>query len=46
MTRTPALFIGHGSQMNTLEVNGFTGAWRLLGSQLPKPRAFMVVSAH
>ena len=46
MTRMPALFIGHGSPMNTLEVNGFTTAWRLLGSQLPKPRAFLVVSAH
>src|SRR5437868_11403892 len=46
MTRMPALFIGHGSPMNTLEVNGFTDAWRLIGSQLPKPRAFLVVSAH
>lgn len=46
MTKMPALFIGHGSPMNTLEVNGFTTAWRELGEQLPTPRAFLVVSAH
>jgi 4,5-DOPA dioxygenase extradiol len=46
MTRTPALFIGHGSPMNTLEVNGFTEAWRSLGDRLPEPRAYLVVSAH
>lgn len=42
----PALFIGHGSPMNTLELNGFTRAWRRLGRQLPRPRALLVVSAH
>ncbi|HEY8433562.1 MAG TPA: 4,5-DOPA dioxygenase extradiol [Sphingomicrobium sp.] len=42
----PALFIGHGSPMNTLQVNGFTQAWRSLGEQLPTPRALLVVSAH
>jgi 4,5-DOPA dioxygenase extradiol len=46
MARMPALFIGHGSPMNTLEVNGFTSAWRSLGRQLPRPRALLVVSAH
>ena len=46
MTKMPALFIGHGSPMNTLEVNGFTQAWRSLDGQLPKPRALLVVSAH
>jgi 4,5-DOPA dioxygenase extradiol len=45
-TRMPALFIGHGSPMNTLELNGFTQAWRSLGEQLPKPRALLVISAH
>jgi len=44
--RMPALFIGHGSPMNTLEVNGFTRAWRQLGERLPRPRAVLVVSAH
>lgn len=42
----PALFIGHGSPMNTLELNGFTRAWRALGELLPRPRAILVVSAH
>src|SRR5688572_26351137 len=45
-TAMPALFIGHGNPMNTLERNGFTEAWRALGRQLPRPRALLVVSAH
>jgi len=44
--RMPALFIGHGSPMNTLEVNGFTRAWRALGDAIPKPRAILCISAH
>lgn len=46
MTRMPALFIGHGSPMNTLEVNGFTSAWRRMGELLPRPRGLLVISAH
>lgn len=46
MARMPALFIGHGSPMNTLEQNGFTQAWRDFGRQLRRPRAILVVSAH
>lgn len=46
MTRMPALFIGHGSPMNTLEQNGFTDAWRAFGKHLPRPRALLVLSAH
>src|SRR5687767_10810796 len=46
MTRMPALFIGHGSPMNTLEHNDFTRLWRRLGAELPRPRALLVVSAH
>ena len=46
MTRMPALFIGHGSPMNTLEANGYTQAWRAFGEKLPRPRAIVVVSAH
>jgi 4,5-DOPA dioxygenase extradiol len=42
----PALFIGHGSPMNTLEQNSFTQAWRTMGERLPRPRAVLVVSAH
>lgn len=46
MDRTPVLFVGHGSPMNTLEKNGYTQAWRGIGQQLPRPRALLVVSAH
>jgi 4,5-DOPA dioxygenase extradiol len=42
----PALFIGHGSPMNTLQDNDFTRAWRELGETLPRPKALLVVSAH
>ena len=42
----PATFIGHGSPMNTLERNRYTEAWRALGAASPRPRAFLVVSAH
>lgn len=44
--RMPALFIGHGSPMNTLERNRHTDAWRELGRQLPRPQAILCVSAH
>ena len=46
MNRTPALFIGHGSPMNTLESNGYTEAWRAFGRNLPRPRAILAISAH
>jgi 4,5-DOPA dioxygenase extradiol len=46
MTVMPALFVGHGSPMNTLERNGYTDAWRAFGTSLPRPSAILVVSAH
>ena len=46
MNRMPALFIGHGSPMNTLELNGFTAGWRQVGQVLLRPRAVLVISAH
>jgi 4,5-DOPA dioxygenase extradiol len=46
MSEMPALFIGHGSPMNALELNDFTDLWQTLGEQLPRPRALLVVSAH
>jgi 4,5-DOPA dioxygenase extradiol len=45
-TRMPAAFIGHGSPMNTLELNDYTRAWRALGAALPRPRAVLAISAH
>lgn len=46
MTTMPALFIGHGSPMNTLETNTYTQVWRKLGRSLPRPRGILAVSAH
>lgn len=46
MTKTPILFIGHGSPRNTLDLNPYTRAWRALGHTLPRPRAILMVSAH
>jgi 4,5-DOPA dioxygenase extradiol len=45
-TTMPALFVGHGSPMNGIEDNLFSNSWKKLGSQLPKPNAILVVSAH
>ncbi len=42
----PAVFIGHGSPMNTLESNRYTQAWRAFGASLPRPRAILCISAH
>ena len=36
MVIMPALFIGHGSPMNTLERNDFTEAWRAMGRPFTK----------
>jgi len=45
-SKMPAVFIGHGSPMNTLETNRFTEVWRRLGETLPRPKAILMVSAH
>lgn len=42
----PAVFIGHGSPMNTLQDNRYTRAWRALGESLPRPKAILCISAH
>lgn len=42
----PAVFFGHGSPMNALEVNRYTAAWRTFGQAVPPPRAILVISAH
>ncbi len=45
-TRMPALFIGHGSPMNTIEDNEFRQSWQALGSALPRAKAILCISAH
>ncbi len=42
----PALFVGHGNPMNTLEDNANSRAWREWGQRLPRPRAILAISAH
>lgn len=42
----PAVFIGHGSPMNTLEHNRFTEVWADVGETVPRPRAILAISAH
>jgi 4,5-DOPA dioxygenase extradiol len=42
----PAAFFGHGSPMNALDHNRYTEAWRAFGTEIPRPRAILVVSAH
>lgn len=44
--RMPALFLGHGSPMNTLEVNRYSATWRDIGAALPRPQAVLAISAH
>jgi 4,5-DOPA dioxygenase extradiol len=44
--RMPAVFLGHGSPMNALELNRFSRAWRDLGQSIPRPRAVLCISAH
>jgi len=42
----PLLFIGHGSPMNIIQQNDFTGSLRKAETALPKPRLILCVSAH
>lgn len=42
----PAVFIGHGSPMNTIEHNRFTQAWAEFGRKVPTPAAILAISAH
>ncbi len=44
--RMPALFLGHGSPMNTISDVPERRMWQHLGQVLPRPKALLVVSAH
>jgi 4,5-DOPA dioxygenase extradiol len=44
--RMPVLFIGHGSPMNVILDNTYTRSLAVLGRDLPRPKAIMVISAH
>ena len=42
----PAIFLGHGNPMNTLQRNAWTDGWSAIGKEIPRPRAVLAVSAH
>src|SRR5437660_263919 len=42
----PAIFFGHGNPMNALMKNAYTEGWRRIGTETPRPRAILSVSAH
>jgi 4,5-DOPA dioxygenase extradiol len=42
----PAIFFGHGNPMNAVSSNAWTEGWRLIGAQVPRPRAILSISAH
>jgi 4,5-DOPA dioxygenase extradiol len=44
--RMPVLFVGHGSPMNAIDDNRWSQAFRALGTELPRPKAVLCVSAH
>ena len=44
--RMPAVFLGHGSPMNTLEDNRYTQAWQQIGQSIGRPKAVVSISAH
>jgi 4,5-DOPA dioxygenase extradiol len=47
MTKTmPAVFIGHGNPMNTLQDNAYTRGWAAIGRDVPRPTAVLCISAH
>ncbi|MEY4604515.1 MAG: hypothetical protein RIT43_1807 [Bacteroidota bacterium] len=45
-TRTPVLFVGHGSPMNGIEDNAFSQYWKKLATEIIKPTAILCISAH
>ncbi len=44
--KMPVLFMGHGSPMNAIEENEFVQGFRNVSTEIEKPTAILVVSAH
>jgi 4,5-DOPA dioxygenase extradiol len=42
----PAIFFGHGNPMNAIQVNAYSKGWAAIGTQVPKPKAVIAISAH
>ncbi len=45
-SKMPVLFLGHGSPMNAIEENEFVNGFRKISTQIEKPKAILVISAH
>ena len=45
-TSLPAIFVGHGSPMNSLEINRYTESWQNFSASIPKPSGIVMISAH
>ena len=45
-SRMPAVFLGHGSPMNTIQQNRNTATWARIGRDYPRPKAILSISAH
>jgi 4,5-DOPA dioxygenase extradiol len=45
-SKTPLLFLGHGSPMNGIEDNSFSHTWETLGKEIQPPQAVLCISAH
>ena len=44
--RHPVLFVSHGAPDVLLKPGASVALWQRLGSELPRPRAILVISAH
>ena len=44
--RMPAIFFGHGSPMNAVDENEYARRWALIGEEISRPKAALMVSAH
>jgi 4,5-DOPA dioxygenase extradiol len=42
----PAIFLGHGNPMNALQTNDYTRGWASIGTNIPRPKAILSISAH
>jgi 4,5-DOPA dioxygenase extradiol len=42
----PVVFLGHGNPMNALQINDYTKAWAHIGTEIPRPKAVLSISAH
>jgi 4,5-DOPA dioxygenase extradiol len=45
-SRWPAVFLGHGSPINAVLRNRYTEAWTRIGTEIPRPKAVLCISAH